>query len=292
LVYESDGWRFDLASRELRANGVTVPIGDRAFSILEILVRAAGALVTKHELMSHVWPGVIVEDNTLQVHIAALRKVLGADRILLRTASGRGYRLLGDWSTGVGSTADPAPEAVQRSATPAAARDAGGAPTNLPETVSALIGRDAELDDVVNLVRAGRLVTLSGAGGIGKTRLVLAVARRLLPQFPDGVWFAEFSSLTDPGLVPATIAAAVGLDIGGGEVSAQRLAQALAARRMLLVLDTCEHVIDAVATIAEAVLRAGRRFTSSPPAVSRCGRKGNGSIPCRRSLSRPKMRRT
>ncbi len=96
-----------------------------------------------------------------------------------------------------------------------------------------------------------------GAGGIGKTRLALAVARRLLPQFPDGVWLAEFSPLSDPNLVPATIAAAVGLELGGGELSAQRVAQALAARRLLLVLDTCEHVIDAATTMAEAVLRTG-----------------------------------
>jgi predicted ATPase len=76
---------------------------------------------------------------------------------------------------------------------------------------------------------------------------VLAAAHRLLPQFPGGVWLAEFSSLADPGLVPATIAAAVGLELGGGEISTQRVAQAVAARRLLLVLDTCEHVIEAAA---------------------------------------------
>ena len=104
-------------------------------------------------------------------------------------------------------------------------------PTNLPQPVSELIGRDAESTRSCSLVGAHRLVTLTGAGGIGKTRLALAVARRLLPQFADGVWLAEFSPLSDPDLVPATVAAAVGLELGGGEVSAQRVAQALAARR-------------------------------------------------------------
>ena len=108
----------------------------------------------------------------------------------------------------------------------------------------------------MSLAAAHRLVTLTGAGGIGKTRLALAAARRLLPQFADGVWLAEFSPIADPGLVPATVAAAMGLDLGG-VVSAQRVSQALAGRRLLLVLDTCEHVVSAAAALAEAVLRAG-----------------------------------
>ncbi|HJZ22367.1 MAG TPA: transcriptional regulator, partial [Bradyrhizobium sp.] len=128
--------------------------------------------------------------------------------------------------------------------------------TNLPQPVSELIGRDGEVEEVSNLVRAGRLVTLTGTGGIGKTRLALAIARRLLSQFPDGAWLAEFSPLSDPNLVPATLAAAMGLEIGG-ELSAQRVAQALRTRRLLVVLDTCEHVIDAAATMAEALLQAG-----------------------------------
>jgi len=96
---------------------------------------------------------------------------------------------------------------------------------------------------------------VTGAGGIGKT--TLALTRELRPHFADGVWLAEFSALADPGLVPATVAAAVGLELGGGELSAQRVAQALADRRLLLVLDTCEHVIAAAASMAEAMLGAG-----------------------------------
>ena len=157
-------------------------------------------------------------------------------------------------------------------------------PTNLPEPVSELIGRDDELREIVSLAAAHRLVTLTGPGGIGKTRLALAVARQLLPQFADGVWVAELAPLADPGLVPATVAAAVGLELGGGEVSAPRVAQALADRRLLLVLDNCEHVIDAAAALAEAAAACRlRRCASSPPAASRSGRRGSRSIRCRRS---------
>ncbi|WP_024512987.1 hypothetical protein, partial [Bradyrhizobium sp. ARR65] len=101
-----------------------------------------------------------------------------------------------------------------------------------------------------------RLVSLTGAGGIGKTQLALAAARQVVPNFSGGVWLAELSPLADPGLLPATVAAAVGLELGGGEISAQRVALALADRRLLLVLDTCEHVIGAAAGMVEALLHA------------------------------------
>ena len=195
----------------------------------------------------------MVTENNLQTQILALRHAFGAERDLIGTVAGRGYQFTGAIhivSPALGQRMSPRDRSPR-------ADDAVASPTNLPQPVSELIGRDAEVEEVSNLVRAGRLVTLAGAGGIGKTRLALAVARRLLPQFPDGVWLAELLTAVRPRLVPATVAAAVGLELGGGELSAQRVAQALAARRLLVVLDTCEHVIDAAATMAEAVLRAG-----------------------------------
>src|SRR3979490_3233889 len=99
MVSESGEWEVDLARRELRARGVPVPIGSRAFEIVEVLVQSAGELVSKNELMDRVWPGATVEDNTLQFHISAIRKALGQDRGMLKTASGRGYRLLGAWTS-------------------------------------------------------------------------------------------------------------------------------------------------------------------------------------------------
>jgi predicted ATPase len=121
----------------------------------------------------------------------------------------------------------------------------------------------------LNLAAGHRLVTLTGAGGIGKTRLALAAASRLLPQFADGVWVAELAPLADPALVPAAIAAALGLEFPASAVSAEPVANALSGKELLLVLDNCEHVIDAAARMAEFVLRAGPTVRVSPPAGSR-----------------------
>ena len=238
--------------RELLAGDVPIKLGVRAFDLLMVLVATPRAVISKDDLLARVWPDRVVAEANLKSQILALRHAFGAERDLIRTVAGRGYQFIGDVQV---MLPDGAARGAARSL--ASAGDAAAIPTNLPQPVSELIGREEEVEEVVSCVRAGRLVTLTGAGGIGKTRLALAAARRLLPQFPDGVWLAEFSALSDPSLIPATIAAAVGLELGGDEVSAPRVAKAIAARRVLLVLDTCEHVIDAAAAMAEALLRAG-----------------------------------
>src|SRR5277367_3590226 len=98
LIYASGQLEVDLRRREVRLRGVPAPIGGRAFEIIEVLIQAAGELVTKDDLLERVWPGAVVEENTLQVHISAVRKALGSHREMLKTESGRGYRLLGNWS--------------------------------------------------------------------------------------------------------------------------------------------------------------------------------------------------
>ena len=140
----------------------------------------------------------------------------------------------------------PASGAAARSAAP---------PTNLPASSSELIGREAETRDVVDLVTRHRLVTLTGAGGIGKTRLGVEVARCLLPAFVDGVWLVELAPLSDPSLVPANVAVALKLALPDPAESPERMAAALGDKHLLLILDNCEHVIDAAARMADAVLR-------------------------------------
>jgi predicted ATPase/DNA-binding winged helix-turn-helix (wHTH) protein len=254
LIYESGQWQVDLERRQLKSRGVAVPIGARAFEIIEVLVQSASELVTKDDLMQRVWPGAIVEENTLQVHIGAIRRALGQDRGMLKTASGRGYRLLGDWSIRRQTTAAP-PIGLQR------IRTSGEAPgSNFPLTVTCLVGRSAAVQRVQDLVSAYRVVTLTGPGGIGKTSLAVKVGRRVLGEFSDGGWLVELASLSDPDLVPSTVAHVLGLKIGG-EISGETVARAVGGQNLLLVLDNCEHVIDAVATLVEMFVRLCPRTT-------------------------------
>jgi predicted ATPase len=133
--------------------------------------------------------------------------------------------------------------------------------TNLSESASELIGREAALAEVTNLVRTCRLVTLTGEGGIGKTRLGLQAARQLLPEFADGVWLTELAPLADPDLVPSAVASVLGLKLGGKEISAEAVARAIGAQYLLLVLDNCEHVVDAAANLVEVFVRLCPRTT-------------------------------
>jgi len=229
--------------RELLADGQPVELGGRAFDTLLALTDTCGRVLSKDELMRRVWPDQVVEEHNLHAQVSLLRKALGAERRLIRTVAGRGYLFTGE----IRSTATTPAVALAMRA------------TNIPEAVSELIGREAELRDAIDLVTKHRLVTLIGAGGIGKTRLGLEVARRLLPRFPDGVFVAELGLLSRPDLVPGTVATA--LSVGAGAVSREAIAAAVGSKQLLLLVDNCEHLIDAAAGVVEALLRV------SPSAV-------------------------
>jgi predicted ATPase/DNA-binding winged helix-turn-helix (wHTH) protein len=237
--------------RELLADGRPIKLGGRAFDVLMALIEARGAVVGKDALMARVWPDRIVEENSLQAQISALRAALGTERELIRTVSGRGYQFTGEIRN-LSASPDERAGMGMAAAPPASALP----PTNLPEPVSELIGRAVELDEILDLSTSHRLVTLVGPGGIGKTRLGSEAVRRLLPRFVDGAWVAELAPLSDPELVPVTVATTLGLDLAGGTISPERVANALGSKQLMLVLDNCEHVVDAVAEMAEALLRA------------------------------------
>jgi len=241
-------FRLFTRQRELHLGDAPVPLGTRAFDVLLILVEAQGELVTKEELLARVWPGAVVEESNIQVQVSALRKALGADRHFILTVPLRGYRFTGEVRALDGEgravpASGPGPQPAQP------------IPTNLPAPVSDFIGRETELRELRDLLRHNRLVSLVGTGGIGKTRLGLEVARAALEAFPEGVWLAELAPLTDPDLVASAINTALGLQSGTAWTS-ERLAAALRGRRLLLVLDNCEHVIGAAAREAEMLLRA------------------------------------
>jgi predicted ATPase/DNA-binding winged helix-turn-helix (wHTH) protein len=247
--YAFGKWEVDFGRRELRANGTPVTIGGRAFDIVEVLVRSAGEVVSKADLASSVWPGVTVVENAVEVHISAIRKAFGADRSLLKTVAGRGYWLAGTWRP-----TSPGPsKATGHAARPSHFRF-GSSP--FPLSGSELVGRSAVVGQLRALMSEYRVVTLTGPGGIGKTRLARAVAHGVLSQFEDQGCYVELAALSDARLVPSVVARALGLELGAHEISAAAVTRAIGSRKVLLLLDNCEHVIDAAAELAEAVVRS------------------------------------
>ena len=246
-VYASGACEIDVARRELRVLDSPVPIGGRAFEILEVLAQSAGTLVTKDDLIGRIWPGAIVTENRLQVHAVAIRKALGPYRNLLKTESGRGYRLLGDWTVRRHDAAKP-PVGLRR-------MRAGESPmTNFPMPVTPLIGRSAAVARLRDLISAYRSVSLTGPGGVGKTSLVLKAAHDLVGDYAEGAWWVELASLSDPALVLTAVAGALRLPAGRTDVTPETIARSVGNRKLLIVLDNCEHLIEAVATLAETLV--------------------------------------
>jgi transcriptional regulator with XRE-family HTH domain len=126
---------------------------------------------------------------------------------------------------------------------------------NLPAPLTSFVGRESEIGEIDERLRSVRLLTLTGTGGCGKTRLALAVAARLVPDYPDGVWLAELAALSDPQLVPFAIASAVGVQGEPGQPTENTLLAALRPRQLLLVLDNCEHLIEVCAHLVATLLR-------------------------------------
>ncbi|MEP6502215.1 MAG: winged helix-turn-helix domain-containing protein [Betaproteobacteria bacterium] len=264
--------RFELQARERRliVDGVAVELGARAFDLLLALADTPGQLLTKNELMDRVWPGLIVVENNLAAQITALRKVLGGDLIV--TIPGRGYRFtatLDAVSTPPtqGPAADPGRVSAQArraahetttlmASVAAAAAPADAAPalrTNLPESLPPLIGRDEDLAALGVLVEAHRLITLVGAGGMGKTRLAQAFLHAHRDAYRHGVCWVELSTVNDPAALAGAIALALGVRPPAGEPLAG-LAGAIAPLQMLVALDNAEQLLADVARVAQALL--------------------------------------
>jgi predicted ATPase/DNA-binding winged helix-turn-helix (wHTH) protein len=241
--------------RRLLEAGKPVRIGSRALDILLALLERPRERIGKAELLARVWPGVHVVEGNLKFQVATLRRVLrdGHDgRRFIETSPGLGYCFV-------------APVAVA-STTREAGQDSPVSTHlhNLPEQLTTLVGRDEVLLKLVGQLALHRLVTIVGPGGIGKTSLALAVAERVIDDHPDGVWIVDFARLADPALVCGAVATAIGLAAGPG-LGLRELVAALRGRRMLLVLDNCLHVVDAVASVAVAILRgaAGVRLLAT-----------------------------
>jgi predicted ATPase/DNA-binding winged helix-turn-helix (wHTH) protein len=228
-------------------------LGSRAFDILRVLVQRAGTLVTKDELIAEAWPDLSVEESTLRVHVAALRKVLGDggnDVRYIISVTGRGYKFVAPLQ----HDQDLDPPGSSRSS----ASQVGGPgprPALIPGPRTRIFGRDQLINELAALMPERRFLTIVGPGGIGKTTVALALARLLVGSVQHGVWFIDLASLSDPHGVASTVASNLGLQSLSPD-PASDLTAYLRDKTVLLVLDTCEHLIDAVAGLAEMLIGA------------------------------------
>ncbi|QOZ70927.1 ATP-binding protein [Bradyrhizobium arachidis] len=236
-------FRLFAKSRLLEKDGAPLHLGGRALDILIFLAERAGEVVDKRELIKRVWADVNVDEGSLRFHITTLRKALGdageGSRYVVNVP-GRGYCFA-------------AP--LQRSETPERRPSpAVPAPHALPAQLAKMIGRDEAVERISAELAQHRFVTIVGPGGIGKTSVALAVAHGELQAFDGRVSFVDFGALTDARLVPGTIAAALGLTVNSDDPM-PGLLTFLRSRRMLLVFDSCEHIIDELAPLAERMIR-------------------------------------
>jgi predicted ATPase/DNA-binding winged helix-turn-helix (wHTH) protein len=232
---------FELSSRErvLRRDGVVLPLGGRALDILIYLAEHQGEVIAKRELIEHVWSDVTVEEGSIRVHVAAIRKALGDGQFgnrYIANIKGRGYSFVGTIVPLAGSTQSR--------------KDRSRRQGRLPVRPLMMVGREAVISEVSNKLRDERFVTLLGPGGIGKTSIALAVGRVAAERFGGEIYFVDLESLTDPRHVAAAVATSLGLALKSKDPDLE-LVDLVRSRKILVILDSCEHLIEAVASLAE-----------------------------------------
>ncbi|QQO14293.1 winged helix-turn-helix domain-containing protein [Bradyrhizobium diazoefficiens] len=232
--------------RLVTRDGVALPLGAKAFDTLIALMSRPNQVVSKRELMALVWPGITVEETNLRFQVAALRKALGDGKDGARyitTLSGRGYCFVAPISQAeIAPARRPAPQVELP-------------PVKLPNRLQRMVGRDDAIAAVSDKLVASRFVTIVGPGGVGKTAVAVAIAHDLLETFSDAAHFVDLAALSDPDLVITSILLMLGLPAEADDPLPALLAH-LRDKRMLLILDNCEHVVAAAAPVAADIFHA------------------------------------
>src|ERR1700730_10649917 len=232
-------------ARMLLRSDKPVQLGSRAREMLLLLVERAGEVVKKRELMARVWPDTIVEEGTLRVHIASLRKALGDGLGGIRyveNVTGFGYRFIA-----------PVTRSEEIRPLPVTTTLVIEPQRNIPTQLTRMIGRAPDAAPLASRGRQRRFATLVGPGGIGKTTVALAAANDLHNSYPHGICVIDLSAIMEPARRAGTLAAGLGL----ATISQEPLPQViefLKPKQMLVVLDSCEHLIEAAALLAEKIL--------------------------------------
>ncbi len=237
-------FRLSVTERVLEKEGVRVRLGSRALDILIALVERPTEMVTKKELFARVWPDLVVDEGNLRYHVLALRKALGEGRSggrYVTNVSGRGYCFVAPISRAAAAAA-PLRNSLAHS------------PVGLPPSPTGMVGREETVQLVSEELTARRFFTIGGPGGIGKTTLATVVGHSMLAAFDGAVHYVDFGPLGSPSLVANRVASTVGLPVNFDDPLAA-LPAFLRDRRMLLVLDSCEHLIEAIAPLAERIFR-------------------------------------
>jgi predicted ATPase/DNA-binding winged helix-turn-helix (wHTH) protein len=236
-------FELNVAERSLKKADAVIPLGGRAFDILLVLLDRPGEIVSKGDLIAKVWPDVTVEEGSLRVHLSALRKALGEGQFgnkYITNVQGRGYCFVAPVTRRLAEPDKGSPFSQS---------------SNLPPALSRMIGRDDAVLEIQTRFQTERLVTVLGAGGIGKTTVALAAGHAALADFSGAVFFVDLSAVTDRAQVVGAIASSIGIDLQVADPE-EALFGYLRPRKALIVLDSCEHLIGDTAEIIDCIFQS------------------------------------